>query len=239
MNLYRPTNSSILSFVRLCFQRYLSTDVAIANKRPETSFTKSENENYKVSSLILNRNPRTLEWQNLQYRTTGWPLQYPPKDYIHKALLERTGRHLISRIEHTSGVTCLTVTTREYAIRKHLGTTQDRTSAYWLGVILGQRALECGITRIYFHHSGNRRYEKSERLKKFYIGLCDSGIEFEDNKKQFQLTKDDIDGVNYDEQFKDVRYQPPQIQFPPDLYHEKLHYLQLGLQNKIKKGVES
>ena len=43
------------------------------------------------------------------------------------------------------------------------------------------------------------------------------------------MTKDSIDGIDYDEHERDVRYTPPNIHYPPDKYQEKLHYFQIGL----------
>jgi ribosomal protein L18 len=194
--------------------------------------TSSENSTYTISSRLLNRNPRTLEWQNLQWRSTGWPLQYPPKDYLHRARLLSSGRHLIAQIDHYyTGNVCVQATTREWSIRKHLATYKDRSVAYNLALILAQRAEQSGITKIYFGHPHDSRYEKSSRLQYFYRGLIDSNIEFEQREEnQTQMTRDSIDGINYDEHQRDVRYAPPNIHYPPDAYQEKLHYFQLGLE---------
>lgn len=193
--------------------------------------TATENSSYIVSSRILNRNPRTLEWQNLQWRSAGWPLQYPSKDYIHRARLVSSGRHLVAQIDHYyTGNVCVQVSTREWAIRKHLATCKDRSVAYNLALILAERAEQCGITKIHFGHPHDQRYEKSSRLQFFYRGLIDSNIEFEQNEgNQIQMTKDSIDGINYDEHERDVRYAPPKIHYPPDAYQENLHYFQLGM----------
>ena len=193
--------------------------------------TSAENGSYIISSRLLNRNPRTLEWHNLQWRSTGWPLQYPPRDYLHRARLLSSGRHLTAQIDHYyTGNICVQVSTREWAIRKHLATCKDRSVAYNLALILAQRAEECGITKIYFGHPHDRKYEQSLRLQYFYRGLIDSNIEFEQREEsQTQMTSDSIDGVNYDEHERDVRYASPKIHYPPDNYQEKLHYFQLGL----------
>src|SRR5271156_4911645 len=163
--------------------------------------TSTENSSYTISSRLLNRNPRTLEWQNLQWRSTGWPLQYPPKDYLHRARLLSSGRHLIGQIDHYyTGNICVQASTREWAIKKHLATYKDRSVAYNLALILAQRSEQCGITKIYFGHPHDQRYEKSARLQYFYRGLIDSNIEFEQREdNQTQLTRDSIDGINYDE----------------------------------------
>ncbi|CAF2170215.1 unnamed protein product [Rotaria magnacalcarata] len=196
--------------------------------------TSTENSTYTISSRVLNRNPRTLEWQNLQWRATGWPLQYPTKDYLHRARLLSSGRHLIAQINHYyTGNVCAQVSTREWAIRKHLATCKDRSVAYNLALILAQRAEECGISKIHFGHPHDQRYEKSPRLQYFYRGLIDSNIEFEQTEdNQTQATRDAIDGIDYDEHERDVRYTPPKMHYPPDTYQEKLHYFQLGLKKK-------
>ncbi|CAF1981664.1 unnamed protein product [Rotaria magnacalcarata] len=196
--------------------------------------TSAENSTYTISSRVLNRNPRTLEWQNLQWRATGWPLQYPTKDYLHRARLLSSGRHLIAQINHYyTGNVCVQVSTREWAIRKHLATCKDRSVAYNLALILAQRAEECGISKIHFGHPHDQRYEKSPRLQYFYRGLIDSNIEFEQTEdNQTQATRDAIDGIDYDEHERDVRYTPPKMHYPPDTYQEKLHYFQLGLKKK-------
>lgn len=196
--------------------------------------TSTENSSYAISSRLLNRNPRTLEWQNLQWRATGWPLQYPPRDYLHRVRLLSSGRHLIAQIDHyQTARVCVQASTREWAIRKHLATCKDRSVAYNLALILAQRAEESGITKIYFGHPHDLRYDKSSRLQYFYRGLIDSNIEFEQkDSNSTQQTRDSIDGVQYDEHDRDVRYAPPNIAYPPDVYQEKLRFFQLGLNAK-------
>ena len=204
------------------FRRFLSTSI--------------ENANYKVAPRLFNRNPRTLESQNLQWRSSGWPLQYPPRDYIHRARLLSTNRHLLAEIDHYyTGKVCVQASTYEWGIRKHLATCKDRTVAYNLGLILGQRAEECGISKIYFGHPRDRAYEQSARIQYFYRGLVDSNLEFEEpNLVSTKQTRDDIDGINYDEHQRDVRYGPPKIPYPPEVYQEKLYFFQLGLNEKSK-----
>lgn len=190
--------------------------------------TATDNSSYQISSRLLNRNPRTLEWQNLQWRSAGWPLQYPSKDYIHRARLISSGRHLIGQIDHYyTGKICIQASTREWSIRKHLATYKDRSVAYNLGLILAQRAEQSGITKISFGHP----HDRSSRIEYFYRGLIDSNIEFDEQQQsdRTQLTRDSIDGINYDEHERDVRYSSPNITFPPDQYQEKIHFFQKGL----------
>lgn len=203
--------------------------------------TSTENSSYQISSRLLNRNPRTLEWQNLQWRATGWPLQYPPRDYIHRARLLSSGRHLIAQIDHYStGRVCVQASTREWSIRKHLATYKDRSVAYNLGLILAERAEQSGITKIAFGHPHDEQYDKSSRIQYFYRGLIDSNIEFEERQaSQTQLTRDSIDGINYDEHERDVRYAPPKMPYPPDQYQEKLHFFQEGLNKTSDDGKTS
>ena len=202
--------------------------------------TSTENSSYAVSSRLLNRNPRTLEWQNLQWRATGWPLQYPPRDYLHRVRLLSSGRHLIAQIDHyATAKVCVQVSTREWSVRKHLATYKDRSVAYNLALILAQRAEECGITKIYFGHPQDRQYDRSLRLQYFYRGLIDSNIEFEQKQNdQTRLTREVVDGVDYDDHERDVRYKPPTIAYPPDAYQDKLHFFQLGLNKTDPESVK-
>jgi ribosomal protein L18 len=148
-------------------------------------FLSTENSAYVVSSRLLNRNPRTLEWQNLQWRSAGWPLQYPPKDYLHRALLLSSSRHLVAQIDHHyTGKVCVQASTREWAVRKHLATCKDRSVAYNLALILTQRAQECGITKIFFGHPQDLQYDRSARLQYFYRGLVYLNPEFERGQRR-------------------------------------------------------
>lgn len=198
----------------------------------------TENANYKVASRILNRNPRTLEWQNLQWRATGWPLQYPPRDYLYRARLLKTNRHLIAQIDHYhTGNVCVQASTHEWCIRKHLATYKDRSVAYNLGLILAERAEQYGITKIYFGHPQDSHFSSSVRLQSFYHGLVDSNIEFESKTStKTQETRETIDGINYDEHRKDVRYTSPNIDYPPDVYQQDVYFLQKGLTEKTNKS---
>ncbi|XP_014256129.1 39S ribosomal protein L18, mitochondrial [Cimex lectularius] len=129
-----------------------------------------------VGEFVFNRNPRSLEKLRIAFKPKGWHLEKPGKSFWHKLTFERTSRHLTSRLVHFKNGTVLTASTKEWAIRKFLYSTVDKSAYMNLGRVMSQRCLQCGITEMI-----NDNLEvKSDNLKLFYEEMEKNGISFQE-----------------------------------------------------------
>lgn len=89
----------------------------------------------------------------------------------------RSLRHMYAQvIDDESGVTLVAASSLEPALRDKLGSsTGNVEAAAEVGRLLGQRALEKGITRVVFDRGGNRYHG---RVKALAEGAREAGLEF-------------------------------------------------------------
>ncbi|KAI8749017.1 39S ribosomal protein L18, mitochondrial [Biomphalaria glabrata] len=136
----------------------------------------SPNQNYTVSKVYENRNPRNLEKLGLARKRLGWRFQAPRRDYYHKLVISRSVRHTEAWIEHFTGDTVLSASTKEWAIRNQLFSCNDLSACVNVGKVLAQRCLESGITSVFFDQtesgsSSSRVQLLIEEFKKANISL--------------------------------------------------------------------
>jgi len=153
----------------------------------------SPNKDYVINPVYHNRNPRNLEKLALARKRVGWKLTAPRKDYHNKLVLTPSHRHTDARLEHSSGYTVITASTREWAIKDQLYSCTDVSASHNLGRVLAQRCLESGITEVFFDDSYFNL--DSEKVSEFLQAFKDHGI---------SLTEPDTiepeyrPGINYD-----------------------------------------
>ncbi|GFT85563.1 39S ribosomal protein L18, mitochondrial [Trichonephila clavipes] len=102
-------------------------------------------ENDKFNNEYINRNPRNLEQMLLEIKPNGFPLDAPNRVFWNKLHFEKSLKHTSAKVVHHSGRTIVSASTREWAIRKHLKSTIDKSAIYNIACILAQRCLESGI----------------------------------------------------------------------------------------------
>ncbi|XP_005112988.1 39S ribosomal protein L18, mitochondrial [Aplysia californica] len=177
-----PQKNVIMPFTCRCLN---TTSNRQANQSP--------NNDYVVSKVYHNRNPRNLEKLALARKRLGWKLTAPRKDYYHKLIFTLSNRHTEARLEHFSGFTVLTVSTREWAVRDQLYSCTDVAASENVGRVMAQRCLESGISEVYFDES--ELDAASDKVSVFMQAFKDQGI---------SLTEPDMveghyqPGINYD-----------------------------------------
>jgi len=132
------------------------------------------NKDYQVNSVYHNRNPRNLEKMGLARKRIGWKLTAPRKDFYHKMIFRPTHRHTEARLEHANGLTVLTASTREWAVRDQLYSCTDVSASHNIGRVMAQRCLESGITEVFVDDSEINT--SSEKAVSFLQALKENGI---------------------------------------------------------------
>ncbi|XP_078713554.1 large ribosomal subunit protein uL18m [Lampetra fluviatilis] len=109
-------------------------------------------QNEAVRPDFVNRNPRNLERMALALKDRGWDTVWPNRCYWHRLCLDRTQQHVSAWVEHCSRHVVVSVSTHEWAIKRHLHSTSDVAAAENVGRVLAQRCLESGISYAVFRH---------------------------------------------------------------------------------------
>ncbi|KAL5017225.1 hypothetical protein ScPMuIL_006814 [Solemya velum] len=161
----------------------------------------TRNKDIKLSDVFVNRNPRNLEELGLAWKPQGWAFQYPRKDYYNKLVFERTNRHTSGRIVHWTGKTIVTASTQEWAIRQHLYSCTDVSTAANIGRVLAHRCLECGITHVFYDEEP--LHAKSEKMQAFLKAIREGQVQLEEPVVDSLKA---LPGINYD---KPNRYAEP------------------------------
>lgn len=133
-----------------------------------------------VSPEFTNRNPRNLEKMALAYKNKGWSQSLTRKNYWHRLFVKRSHRYVSAWVEHVDGHVPVQASTKEWAIKKHLYSTNDVVARRNLGRVIAQRCLESGIE--YMTCSLRHHELESEGNKAFYDAMVEGGISFEEPK---------------------------------------------------------
>lgn len=65
-----------------------------------------------------------------------------------RLVIQKTNKHVTAFVEHHSGTTVVSASTKEWAVKKHLRSTTDMAAMDAIGQILAQRCLECGLLEV-------------------------------------------------------------------------------------------
>lgn len=158
-------NSTLKDFISFwrCSVRYLHESVDPPLSANDT-----------VLPSLENRNPRNLEKLRIAYKPKGYHLEKPFRNFWHKLVISRTGRHISAKVIHNSGPAVISASTTEWCIRKYLYRTNDTSAYINVAKVLSQRCLESGITEMQTDFVSN--VPKSEKLSSFLKVMEDNGI---------------------------------------------------------------
>ncbi|XP_076372024.1 mitochondrial ribosomal protein L18 [Tachypleus tridentatus] len=131
-------------------------------------------DNDEFSLEFINKNPRNLEQMFLAKKPQGFALEWPSGTYWHKVLLERSNRHTTAKVIHNTGKVVVSVSTREWNIKKQLYSTTDVSATENVARVLVQRCLESGIT--FVHKELKLQEENNMSLQVFFKILEEGGL---------------------------------------------------------------
>ncbi|XP_013787610.1 39S ribosomal protein L18, mitochondrial-like isoform X3 [Limulus polyphemus] len=136
--------------------------------------TEKLSDNDEFSLEFINRNPRNLEQMFLAKKPQGFALEWPSITYWHKVLLEKSSRHTTAKVIHNTGKVVVSVSTREWNIKKQLYSTTDVSAAENVARVLAQRCLESGI--MFVHKELKPKEENNSSLQIFLKTLEEEGL---------------------------------------------------------------
>ncbi|XP_037531230.1 39S ribosomal protein L18, mitochondrial [Nematolebias whitei] len=108
-------------------------------------------ENESVSPTFVNRNPRNLEQMALAVKDRGWKTTWPRQEFYHRLMFFRSKRHVTAEVFSTgSTVPVLTCSTKEWAMKRELASTNSVVACQAVGEVLAIRCRQAGITRMVY-----------------------------------------------------------------------------------------
>ncbi|XP_012287117.1 39S ribosomal protein L18, mitochondrial [Orussus abietinus] len=122
---------------------------------------------------VVNKNRRSLELLRIARKPEGYVLDKPGRNNWHKLVLNKTGRHTTAEVHHYENGPIVSVSTKEWAIKKQIYKLQDTSTYINLGRILANRCLESGIVAIQFYDKpseGSKVHLFIDELQK--NGIC-------------------------------------------------------------------
>lgn len=138
----------------------------------------SSDDNNDIDTNFVNANPRSMEMLRLQKKPKGWHLDSPSYNFWYKLILESTSRHVSGQVVHYTGRTVVSASTKEWAIKRQLYSSNDVSAYENIGSILAHRCLQSGITEI--HTDLSIVGEESEKISSFLKALESGGVKTEE-----------------------------------------------------------
>ncbi|XP_030635318.1 large ribosomal subunit protein uL18m [Chanos chanos] len=142
------------------------------------------NESMSVCKTFVNRNPRNLEQMALAVKDRGWGTVWPTREYYHRLVFRRSQHHVMAEVfSRDSPEPVLTCSTKEWALKRELGSTRSVAACQAVGEVLAQRCQEAGITRIMYREVPWKF--RSEAIQAFWKAMKDGGVTLSEPRRKF------------------------------------------------------
>ncbi|XP_056138399.1 39S ribosomal protein L18, mitochondrial [Lampris incognitus] len=104
-----------------------------------------------VNPTFVNRNPRNLEQMALALKERGWKTTWPHRQFYHRLVFSRTQHHVTAEVfSNNSPLPVLSCSTKEWAVKQALPTTNCVAACQAVGEVLAHRCRQAGITRMVY-----------------------------------------------------------------------------------------
>ncbi|XP_037092507.1 39S ribosomal protein L18, mitochondrial-like [Pollicipes pollicipes] len=130
-------------------------------------------------SVFINKNPRNLERMRLARKQQGWKLESESREYWHRLLFDASHRHTSAHVEHRTGRSVVSASTRELCLRRHLFSAVDVSAAENVGRVLARRCLQAGLTEVHFAAT-EEELQRSDRLRLFVRAMEEGGVKLQE-----------------------------------------------------------
>ncbi|XP_055033500.1 large ribosomal subunit protein uL18m [Misgurnus anguillicaudatus] len=141
-------------------------------------------DNEAINKTFINRNPRNLEQMALAVKDRGWGTVWPSRKYYHRLVFRRSQQHITAEVfSIDSTVPVLSCSTKEWALKRELGSTRSVAACQAVGEVLAQRCLEAGITRIVYREVP--WMFRSEAIQTFWTAMKEGGVVLGEPRQKF------------------------------------------------------
>ncbi|XP_033829840.1 39S ribosomal protein L18, mitochondrial [Periophthalmus magnuspinnatus] len=141
-------------------------------------------ENEAVNPTFVNRNPRNLEQMSLAVKDRGWKTIWPHKEFYHRLVFSRTQHHVTAEVFSSSSLDpVLTCSTKEWALKRELPSTNCVAACQAVGEVLAQRCKQAGITRMVYR--AIPWSYRSDAVQSFRKSMKDRGIILSEPRRKY------------------------------------------------------
>ncbi|XP_067455253.1 39S ribosomal protein L18, mitochondrial isoform X1 [Thunnus thynnus] len=144
----------------------------------------SADENEAVNPTFVNRNPRNLEQMALAVKDRGWKTTWPHREFYHRLVFSRTQHHVTAEVfSSSSPVPVLSCSTKEWAVKKELASTNCVAACQAVGEVLAHRCQQAGITRMVYR--AIPWTYRSDAVQSFRAAMKDGGITLSEPRRKY------------------------------------------------------
>ncbi|KAM9357049.1 large ribosomal subunit protein uL18m [Symphorus nematophorus] len=144
-------------------------------------------ENEAVNPTFVNRNPRNLEQMALAVKDRGWKTTWPHRQFYHRLEFSRTQHHVTAQVfSSSSPVPVLSCSTKEWAVKKQLASTNCVAACQAVGEVLAQRCHQAGVTRMVYR--AIPWTYRSDAVQSFRKAMKDGGITLSEPRRKYVAT---------------------------------------------------
>ncbi|XP_058120578.1 large ribosomal subunit protein uL18m [Anopheles ziemanni] len=98
---------------------------------------------------MVNRNPRNLERLRLAYKTDGYHLEKPVRNFWHRLEITATNKYVTAKVVHFQNGPVIECSTTEWALKRHLYKGNDFSAYTNLAKVFAARCLDAGLTEMW------------------------------------------------------------------------------------------
>ncbi|XP_061755901.1 39S ribosomal protein L18, mitochondrial [Nerophis ophidion] len=152
----------------------------------QSSFQPEANlqENEAVNPKFVNRNPRNLELMCLAVKDRGWKTSWPHREFHHRLVFTRSIRYVTAEVfSCSSPVPVLSCSTKEWALKEHLPSTNCVAACQAVGEVLAHRCKQAGITRMVY--DAIPWMYRSDAIQSFRAAMKEGGIIFSEPRRKY------------------------------------------------------
>lgn len=140
--------------------------------------------NEAVNPTFVNRNPRNLELMALAVKDRGWKTTWPHRQFYHRLVFSRSQHHVTAEVfSYGSPVPVLKCSTKEWALKRELGSTCCVAACQAVGEVLAQRCQQAGITRMVYR-AIPWQY-RSDAVQSFRTAMKGRGITLSEPRRKY------------------------------------------------------
>ncbi|XP_061581196.1 39S ribosomal protein L18, mitochondrial [Cololabis saira] len=156
--------------------------VSGAAARPEPE--PSTEENGAVNPTFENRNPRNLEQLALAVKDRGWKTTWPHRQFYHRLKFSRSQHHVTAEVfSCSSPVPVLSCSTREWAVKRELASTNCVAACQAVGEVLAHRCQQAGITRMVYR--AIPWTYRSDAVQAFRTAIKEGGVTLSEPRRKY------------------------------------------------------
>ncbi|KAM9741179.1 large ribosomal subunit protein uL18m [Menidia menidia] len=141
-------------------------------------------EHEAVNPTFVNRNPRNLEQMALAVKDRGWKTSWPHQKFYHRLTFSRSQHHVTAEVfSSSSSVPVLSCSTKEWAVKRELASTNCVAACQAVGEVLAHRCQQAGITRMVYN--AIPWTYRSDSVQAFRTAMKEGGITLSEPRRKY------------------------------------------------------